>query len=98
MTLFLRASRQGIRCLPLKPEGLACKLGGSIVNYYSLMLDTSGVVRAVLTLDCEDDRTAVDCARNELMAADCYDAAEIWRGRERIGKVRRPPILRDLAQ
>ena len=58
--------------------------------YYGLMLDGSGTIRGIRTLDCDDDLAAVDTARDALLKVRQYDAAEVWRHGVKVGKVLRP--------
>lgn len=59
-------------------------------EYYALMIDASGVTRAIKRLESEDDLAAIEAAKGALECSPQYVATEIWRGRERVGKVLGP--------
>jgi surface antigen len=56
-------------------------------KYHALMIDAAGITKAIEQLDSEDDVGAIEAARRALARSPHYVAAEIWSGRERIGKV-----------
>jgi surface antigen len=56
-------------------------------KYHALMIDAAGITKAIEQLDSEDDVGAIEAARRALARAPYYVAAEIWCGRERVGKV-----------
>jgi hypothetical protein len=61
-----------------------------VATYLWLMLDAAGTIREICTMHCADDAAALAMAQSALVQFDRYDAAEVWRSSQRIGKVRRP--------
>ncbi len=59
-------------------------------KYYALMIDAAGIARAIKRLASDDDVAAIGAAMGALERAPQYVAAEVWRGRERVGKVLAP--------
>jgi hypothetical protein len=60
-----------------------------MASYYGLMLDAGGTIRAIRTIKCVNDVAAVETARGALLRSPRYEAAEVWRHGERVGKVLR---------
>ena len=60
-----------------------------MASYFGLMLDAGGTIRAIRTIKCVNDLAAVETARGALLRSPRYEAAEVWRRGERVGKVRR---------
>jgi hypothetical protein len=59
-------------------------------KYYALMIDAAGTTRAIKQLDSDDDVAAIEAAKGALARSPHYVATEVWRGRERVGKVLGP--------
>jgi len=62
-------------------------------KYYALMIDAAGTIRAITQIASADDVAAISAAMGALERAPHYVAAEVWRGRERVGKVMSPRAM-----
>jgi len=61
-------------------------------NYLALLIDGTGVVRNVHRIECVHDIDAVECLKDLLAAIDGFELGEVWRGRDRIGKIIAPRV------
>ena len=56
----------------------------------ALLIDQAGVVREVHRIKCVHDIDAVECLKDLLAGIDRFESGEVWRGRDRIGKIIAP--------